>query len=254
MRDTPRPIDVLLALALLTRIPVPIEHAKADARMRCAIWAYPIVGALVWTIGGGILLCADFMALPYGFGAVLALMAMIMISGALHEDGLADSFDGLFGGHDKTRRLEIMKDSRIGAFGVLALVLCVLAQYGALNALPQDHRILPLMAVGATSRLPMVLGMYALPHARRDGLSVGVGRPSAITVLYATICSAVLSTSAIGVFGLSLMGIALLTALPIALIAKVKIDGQTGDILGAMAKCSELGAFVALFIFYFTTS
>ncbi|MEL6640743.1 MAG: adenosylcobinamide-GDP ribazoletransferase, partial [Pseudomonadota bacterium] len=113
--------DVPAALGLLTRLPIPVDAEKAQARGAAAAWAYPIVGLVL----GAILVCAAWglsaLGVPEEVTALLLIATAVVITGALHEDGLADSADGLWGGWDKTRRLEIMKDSSIGAYGVLAL-------------------------------------------------------------------------------------------------------------------------------------
>ncbi|MEM8578904.1 MAG: adenosylcobinamide-GDP ribazoletransferase, partial [Pseudomonadota bacterium] len=109
----------LLAALLLSRLPLPRVPDAAFAEGARAVWAYPVVGLLLGAFAAGI----GALAPTPVIGAGLALAAMAMMTGALHEDGLADTADGLWGGQSRARRLEIMKDSRIGAYGVLALIL-----------------------------------------------------------------------------------------------------------------------------------
>jgi hypothetical protein len=126
------PRDVLRALALLTRLPVP--GADGD-RTAASAWAWPFVGLIVGGLSGALAMAALLLGLPPPIAAGLALGAGIVITGALHEDGLADCADGFWGGHDAARRLEIMKDSRIGAYGVIAMILVIGLKWLALSAL-----------------------------------------------------------------------------------------------------------------------
>ena len=123
--------DIPAALGLLTRLPIPVDAGQATARGAKAAWAYPVVGlVLACLIGGPAWTISDFM--PPAILAALVLVALITLTGALHEDGLADTTDGLWGGWEPARRLEIMKDSQIGSYGVLALVFGVALIFGSI--------------------------------------------------------------------------------------------------------------------------
>lgn len=229
--------DLWSAFALLTRLPVP-DHAPRGA---AAAWAWPIVGAVLGGIAAGVVMLATFLGLPFGVTAAVALATTAILTGALHEDGLADTADGFFGGRDVERRLAIMKDSHIGSFGTLALILVTLARWSALAVLcASGGATVALIAVGALSRVPMVALMAALPNARGTGLSQSVGRPGRDIALVAIVIASVL--------GLLLAGwvtvwIALaLVALTLALgaLARAKIGGQTGDVLGASQQLAEV--------------
>lgn len=237
LRDTaPRMQDIPAAFALLTRLPVP-AHAPRGAE---AAWAWPIVGAVV----GGIGALAAGLALALGAGpgpaAALALIAQALVTGALHEDGLSDSADGLLGGRSREHRLEIMKDSRIGSFGALALVLVTLMRWSALAALCASGGFAPaLIAAGALSRVPMAAIMAALPHARSGGLSRLTGRPSGAVVALGAGLALALALVLTGWQALPAALVAAALCAGLALVARGAIGGQTGDILGASQQIAE---------------
>lgn len=233
-RDT-----LLSALALLTRLPLP-DHRPVGAE---GAWAWPLVGALLGAIAALIASILLWFSLPAGPVAAITLAALALLTGFLHEDGLADTADGLLGGRDKWRRLEIMKDSRIGSFGAVALLLVMLCSWSALTTVLMAGQQWPvLIAAAALSRAPMAVLMAALRPARMSGLSAGAGRPSTMVASAAV---------AIGLaFGILLLGTAALPALIAATVttfllasaAQRLIGGQTGDILGA----SQQLAFAAI--------
>jgi adenosylcobinamide-GDP ribazoletransferase len=179
--------------------------------------------------------------------AALVLAALALLTGGLHEDGLSDTADGLFGGWTKERRLEIMKDSRIGSYGMLALLLVTLARWSALTALLVfGGHWAALVATGALSRAPMALIMALLPNARGEGLSHSTGRPNAATALVGLILAAVIAFALTGWTALPLIFAALLAALAMAGIALRRIGGQTGDILGASQQLAEAACLAVL--------
>jgi adenosylcobinamide-GDP ribazoletransferase len=241
--DTTRPqaFDVLAALGLLTRLPITVDGVRATARGAAAAWAWPLAGALVGLIGGLAGAAALGLGLPAGLAAALTLATQALVTGAMHEDGLADSADGLWGGWDRARRLAIMKDSHIGTYGVLALVLSLIARWSALMALlPLPGALAILVAVGGLSRAPMAVLMAWLPNARDGGLSHSVGRPEAAT---AALASVVAFGLAFGLLGAVALPAALLIAgatLAFGAYARRRIGGQTGDILGAAQQLAEV--------------
>ncbi|MGQ0566355.1 MAG: adenosylcobinamide-GDP ribazoletransferase [Gemmobacter sp.] len=234
--------DILAAFGLLTRLPLP-PHRPAGAD---AAWAWPVVGLGVGAAAGTAGLLAEGWTTLVAAVVVLAVQAML--TGAMHEDGLADTADGLWGGWTRERRLDIMKDSHIGTFGVLALVLVTLARWSALVVLIGAGDVLwAVIAAGALSRAPMAVMAAALPHARRSGLSHGVGRPDAGTALLAMALALVIAVPAVG--SVATLQAALLAAVlctVLALVAQSKIGGQTGDILGAAQQLSEAAVLAAL--------
>lgn len=236
-------VDIPAAIGLLTRLPVRLDTDAAVARGARSAWAWPIVGLIPTALGA----LAGFAALGLGLPALWAAAAMlalqVTITGAMHEDGLADTADGLWGGTTRARRLEIMKDSRIGAYGVIALALSLGLRAASLAViLPAEGAFWALLAVGVVSRAPMVALMALLPNARTSGLSQSVGRVPRQTLLLALAC-AVLVPLILTPY--ALIALFFWTVLPIiclAAIARQKIGGQTGDILGASQQVAEIAA------------
>ena len=237
--------DIHAALALLTRLPL----GQAPMRGAQAAWAYPVVGALVGLIAGLAGALAHWFGLPAALAALAALAVQVIVTGAMHEDGLADSADGLWGGWTRARRLEIMKDSHIGAFGVIALTLSLCARWAALWLLFQlgtGAAMAALITAGAASRAAMPALMWALPHARAAGLSHGTGRPALHIVAAAAGIAAIIAAALVGG---SVFGVLLWTALAVcavAWIARAKIGGQTGDTLGALQQMTEIAILLSI--------
>ncbi|WP_421703614.1 adenosylcobinamide-GDP ribazoletransferase [Aliiroseovarius sp.] len=241
------PGDIPAALGLLTRLPITVDFARAQARGAQAAWAWPLAGALVGLIAGMVGLATWSLGVPPGFAAGLALVTQAMLTGAMHEDGLADTADGLWGGYTRERRLEIMKDSAIGAYGTIALVLSLLLRFAALSALfATGQAVLALIAAGALSRAAMGVLMSSLPNARGEGLSDSVGRPPRTTAALGLGLALTLSVLLSGPAAwLASTLAASLAAFALASIAKAKIGGQTGDILGATQQVTEIAALAA---------
>ena len=228
--------DIATAFSLLTRLPVPVDHARAGARGAGAAWAFPLVGAALGLVAGALGWTLLSAGLSASMSAVFIIALQVSITGAMREDGLADMADGL-GGFTQERRLAIMKDSRIGAFGAIALVLALLARQAGISGIAAADLPLTLAALGAGSRALMVAVMAWLPNARASGLSARAGKPEAWPAL-AIGMVACLVTLGWGGFWV-LVGMTLGVAL-IALIAKSRFGGQTGDILGACQQTAEI--------------
>jgi adenosylcobinamide-GDP ribazoletransferase len=237
--------DVTTCIGFYTRIPVPAgdRRSLADAH-----WAAPVAGAVAGMVVGLSLWLALALSVPAAIAAALALAIGIALTGALHEDGLADVTDGFGGGQDRERKLEIMKDSRLGTYGALALMLSLLARWGALTALAAASPFVMLLVVVAAhtaSRALVPAFMLRVPPARSYGLSAGVGRPDPAPALVAL---------AIGMVALVICGLwfALIATLLLAVVflslerlATSQIGGQTGDVLGALQQAGEIAVLVA---------
>lgn len=241
-----QPIDIAAAFTLLTRIPLPVDHAKTGDRAARAAWAYPLVGAILGLIAGSIALGLAAMGVHSGMSAAAALGTLMLLTGALHEDGLSDCADGLGGGTTIQRRLEIMKDSRIGAYGAAALCAGLLARWSGYDAVITVDWLWAFVAVGAASRLPMVLVMYTMPLARPGGLAATVGLVTAPIAGIATVLTLVLCIASIGLLALPTIGIAVLACLPLCFLAWRRIEGYTGDILGGCQQIAEIAALATL--------
>jgi adenosylcobinamide-GDP ribazoletransferase len=238
----------LVAVRFLTRLPVPFLRTLDPPPLSQSMALFPVAGALIGGAVGAVLEIAAFARLPPLACAVAALGAGALITGALHEDGLSDMADGFGGGATREDRLDIMRDSRIGAYGALALVLVSLARaslFATLLALPRWTTIALLACAAAFSRALIVDFMWATRPARRDGLSVMAGRPGRNTTLAALalgglgagFASGYLLSPAIGLVSLVAGGTTLGF---VRWLAMRKIGGQTGDVIGAAQVLSEL--------------
>lgn len=236
--------DLAVALSLLTRLPVHLP-AAAYARGAASAWCWPLVGLMLAGLASCVAVTCQAIGLPKEITVLVALLTLVILTGAMHEDGLADMADGFWGGHDRARRLDIMRDSRIGAYGVIALVLGLGLRAMALVSLG-IFMIPAIMAAAALSRAAMVVTMATLPHARTDGLSHATGRPAAI--IAATACAIALFATILltGKAALpAILAVAIMTAATMR-IAHGKIGGQTGDVLGATQQITEITALIAL--------
>ena len=223
------------AIGLLTRLPF-----GGVGRGAASSWAWPVVGAGVGAMAAAVGVAAVAVGVAPGAAAALALAVQAMLTGGLHEDGLSDTFDGLMGGRDAARRLEIMRDSRIGSFGALALVLVVLMRWSALVVLlAAPGAVWAVVAAAALSRAVMPVIMAAVPPARLDGLSRMVGRPGPVRVILAVLVAVALAVPAAGWGLASILGALAFGMTALALWARARIGGQTGDILGAAQQLAE---------------
>ena len=239
--------DFPLALALLTRLPVHVHSFERGAK---AAWAYPLVGLLTGGLAGLAGLAGLWAGLAAPLSALISLFILTITTGAMHEDGLADTADGLWGGWDRDRRLEIMKDSHIGTYGVIALLLSFSARWAAIWAVFEigpATALTALLVAPMLSRATMPALMASLPHARDHGLSHSTGRPTAATAALGVAIAGVLAGFLLGwgVFG-ALVWSALMTV-ALDRIARAKVGGQTGDILGATQQITEIAL-----LFYLT--
>jgi adenosylcobinamide-GDP ribazoletransferase len=239
--------DIPAAAGLLTRVPVQVNTDLATKRGPLAAWAYPVIGVKIAIAMIVLGLLATWFGIAAPISAGLILATSVILTGAMHEDGLADSADGLWGGWDKAKRLDIMKDSRTGAYGVLAIVLSMIIRWAALTAILQtDHWIAAIIATAMLSRAAMVALMTGLPNARDGGLSQSVGRPKPVTAWLAIGVATAGCFIALGLTAGSLLIVAGVTTSLWAGIAHRKIGGQTGDILGATQQLTEIALLITL--------
>jgi adenosylcobinamide-GDP ribazoletransferase len=241
--------ELLAALTFLTRLPFHrlADEGSAPAELGAASWAFPLAGIVVGLCGGIAYGLAGELGLPLLAAAVIAIGATILSTGGLHEDGLADSADGL-GGHDREGKLAIMRDSRIGAYGVLALVLSVVLRAAALEHIAGFWGVLgALMAAHALARGFLPAALRFLDPARDDGLGASAGRPASRAVLWS--CGVAIAAAGLcaGVRpGLAATIAAALVMAGMAWFAERQIGGQTGDILGALEQGGEVAALLAI--------
>lgn len=241
--------DVAACLGFYTRLPLPAFEMPAHG-FAAAQWAAPLAGLVVGAICSAVLIGAAMLGLPATIAATLALAAGTLVTGGLHEDGLADVADGFGGGSTREKKLAIMKDSRIGSYGVAALILSFLMRWTALSSLGLVAVPALLMAHTASRALMPAL-MRLSPPARENGLSAGAGRPETATVLVALAIGGVLLFISGPGFVLVTAPLLFLALFFIKRLAEKQIGGQTGDVLGALQQLAEtivLIAAVAYFI------
>ncbi len=235
------------AIGFLTRLPVSHALELPGERLAAAVWAFPLAGLLVGGLAATLLLLLDAVGAPPLAAIVLALAFATWFTRALHEDGLADFADGI-GGPDRARRLEIMRDSRIGAFGVLALLIVFALRLVTLAELPgAEARAVALVVAAVLARAAMVPLMHALPAARSDGLAHHAGRPTAGATGLSLAIAVALALLALS-WEFVLAGV---VAMAIAVgavhrLARSRLGGRTGDVLGAAQQTSEAAFLLAL--------
>lgn len=243
---------LVLALVWLTRLPLSRLLPASHPPLGTALWAFPLAGAVVGGAGAGVLLLAFWVGLPPVIGALVAVAAQVLLTGGLHEDGLADFADGM-GGTTRADRFVIMRDSRIGSYGAMSLGLVMALRVGALAVMPPMLAALAMLVAGSMSRAGIVAALAILPPARPDGLGRAAGRAGLPAV--------------VGAYGLTLLlcaGIAMLppwpgqSALALAIIACLvaqgyvahraarRLGGQTGDVLGAAQQVGECVTLAAI--------
>jgi adenosylcobinamide-GDP ribazoletransferase len=230
--------DVRLALMVLTRCPVGRAPLLPGATLARAVWAYPLAGALIGAVSGGAFIGAVSAKLPVSVSVVLALIVNVLLSGALHEDGLADFCDGMGGGRDRDGKLAIMRDSRIGTYGAVALILSFLLRWSALAALA--GQIVPVwIAAGALSRGAIVIPLFFLPPARSDGLGAQAASPPLWSALAAGVIALTIAILLLHMRALPMIAVVLVCALLVTAMAGKYLRGHTGDVLGAAALTAE---------------
>lgn len=240
--------ELLAALTFLTRLRLNrLASEGAAADLGAASWAFSVAGILVGLIGGIAYGIASGLDLPLLAAALIAIGATILATGGLHEDGLADSADGL-GGRDREEKLSIMRDSRTGAYGVLALILSVALRAGALERIGGFWGVLgALIAAHALARGFLPVALRFLDPAREDGLGAAAGRPAARAVLWSCGIGVAVAGLCAGVRpGLAAAIVAAAVMAGMAWLAERQIGGQTGDILGALEQGGEISALLAI--------
>jgi adenosylcobinamide-GDP ribazoletransferase len=238
--------DCKAALAFLTRLPVRRQPDWQKRDLAASVPLFPAVGALIGLAGALAYALALTLGLPRLPAAALALAATVSLTGALHEDGLADVADGFGGGRTREDKLRIMRDPRIGSYGALAIGLALLARGGAIAALAGPWPVAAaLIAAGAVSRAALPAVMVGLPQARADGLAAQAGRPHPLRAAAAILIAALITIALLGETALVTLVAGALGALLVALLARRQIGGYTGDVLGAVQQLTEIAVLFA---------
>jgi adenosylcobinamide-GDP ribazoletransferase len=230
------------AIQFLTVMPVGRGDAPPASRLGRAY--FPLVGALIG-LAAGVIYALAAALLGRLFAAAAAVATAALLSGGLHLDGLADAADGLLGGGTAERQLEIMRDPRVGSFGVIALVLVLVGDISLLSTMSPGRAMAGLLVAGAISRLAVLAVIVSIPYARSEGLGVAVagGHRARDLVVGASVtvmvCLIDPRRSAVAV------ALSMVAALLVIGLAQRRIGGATGDVYGACSELCQLAVLVA---------
>lgn len=254
--DAPFLRDLSFCLRFYTRLPIPALGGETDPhgtengfeRLTRAVRVLPLAGVLIGGFGAAVLLLTSWIGFGPWLAGPLSILALILATGGLHEDGLADCADGFAGGFSVARKLEIMRDSRLGTYGVLALILALWLRIAGLATIGEGSLVLAafvLVAAAALSRTMALLPLSILPPARADGAGFNAGRPSPVIVIQAFGLAAAVGLLPLAA-GASLLrvlfalAIALAAAYGLTRLAYTQIRGHTGDVAGAVQQIVEI--------------
>ncbi|MBP7332987.1 MAG: adenosylcobinamide-GDP ribazoletransferase [Firmicutes bacterium] len=231
--------SILFALQHLTRLPLPyVSFDEASCGRATAF--FPLAGVLIGAIMAAMVWAAGWY-LPVQLQASLLIVLMVVLTGGIHLDGFMDSIDGLFSGRRREKKLEIMRDSRVGAFGVIGAICLLLFKFSLLVGIPAYMLVKLLVVVPAISRWNMTLTIFVFPYARQEGLGAiykkycGVGE-----LLMATVLTGAAAGIVLGVYGALLMLMGGLIACLVGKRVSAELGGLTGDIYGLINELSEV--------------
>ncbi len=248
--------DLVMALRFFSRLPTGDRDHEAPELNRIAL-ALPFASVVIGFLPALLVMAASWLGIPSYFAAALGVAAMLVATGAMADDAIADAADGLFGGTTVERRLEIMKDSRHGTYGVAALTLYIILRVTALGALAAIN---PLAAGGVwlaatvVARSGSLWLTLELPAARTGGASASVGRLTrrsfGIGAVFAALITFVLAAPFTSIFGVVLaLAASAGVALGWSIVCRKLIGGQTGDLIGALHALIEIAVLTILLIF-----
>ena len=236
------------ALKFLTIFPLPRRWAKATEYFGQSLSYFPLVGLVL----GGILFGLDYglsFILPASVTSALLIIALVIMTGAHHLDGLMDSFDGVVSGKSRERRLEIMADSRVGAFGIIAAILMLLLKYAAITSLSDTIMMSALLLMPTLSRWIMVTAIFGFPYAKKTGMGLAFKQGATWQRLtIATVIALIASVLLLGWWGLALMAALWLITFGIASYFRSHLGGLTGDVYGALNELSEVLVLILIII------
>jgi adenosylcobinamide-GDP ribazoletransferase len=238
--------EILAAAIFLTRLPVPFDGRIGRGLFSRSMGWFPLIGAGLG-LGAGVVygLLGGFGLTPL-LAAALTIGLLIAVTGALHEDGLADTADSL-GADNRERRLEIMRDSRIGSYGTLALIASVLVRVAAVAALPTTWgAIKALVVAGAVSRAALVAVSHWLPPARRDGLAASLAEPARGATILALGLALGLALLLLRTKIILVVLVAAAVTVVMMRLARIHVGGHTGDVLGATQQAVEIAVLVMM--------
>jgi len=243
----------LFALSHLSRLPVPAVPFREESLGRSTAF-FPLVGllfglilAVFWWLAGWLF--------PSQVIAAMIVVGLVVLTGGIHLDGFMDSVDGLFSGRPRERKLEIMRDSRVGAFGVLAVVCLFLLKFTLLLGLSANVLFEMLLLVPVLSRWGMTFAIFTFPYARPEGLgklhTIYTGKKE---LLLATFTAAVVAGFTLGPAGLWLMALSGALTLLLGKAVTVELGGLTGDVYGAINEMLEVVLLLASYVFFRVSS
>jgi adenosylcobinamide-GDP ribazoletransferase len=239
--------DVRLAIGLLTRLPVSQPDGELPRGLARAQRAFPLVGAVIGLFVGLVDRIMLGLGIPALAAAALALGAGAALTGAMHEDGLADVGDGFGGGRDRAAKLAIMRDSRLGTYGVLVLLVSFAAKLSALASLPLAAIMPGLVVAHTLARAAIPVLAANMPFARDDGLGPSAGRPETASVVTAVILAVVIAWLCLPAkTALLAIAVTIAGAAAMAVLAWRQIGGVTGDVFGAAEQVAETAVLLML--------
>lgn len=235
---------LILSLQFFSRIPINVDIEFQEKNIGYSIFFMPLVGALI----GGIGVIIYNVFYPYNglVATFLTLFTTIVLTGGLHLDGLSDTLDGFMSGSDRERTIEIMKDSRIGAFGVMSIVLLILSKFTFIYAMPRSF--LPIILSFANSRLVVSRLIAYKRNAKEDGLGELFRRSSPRKLVNISTLIYVVILVLINIKYLIPLFMAYLLGEYVSFISYKKIDGLTGDVYGAIIELGDLISLLGFFI------
>jgi adenosylcobinamide-GDP ribazoletransferase len=251
--------DLVHSVGFLSRLPMPARFfAGHDGSLARTVRAFPLAGSLIVLPAAALYGLLAALGLEPMVTSLVALVLLTLITGALHEDGLSDTADGIGGGRDRDKALAIMRDSRIGSYGACALILSYTIRAASIAAIGTAAgpwtAVAGLLAIAAISRAAMVWHWSALPPARRDGVAVSVGGPEAASMRFALASAAVIGLLLLWPLAGFAAALATIAAVGLATglftrYISARIGGHTGDTIGAAQQCADMAALVALALF-----
>ncbi len=239
----------LFCIVFFTRIQIPIRINFDGINLGNCTWVYPLIGALVGGVVAGVFYIGIIVGLHPAAAAWLAIFMQIWLTGGLHEDGLADTADGMAFGRNATQKLDIMRDSRIGSYGVLALIAVIglrASLIGQLEAIYTNCSIIICAAI--LSRISIGVLMFTTHRARAEGMASLAGAPSAINLVMSIaiglgICAFLLPFYVVAAGFFTMIAVSSY----VRYIAKQQFNGITGDVLGCNQQISEVFVMIALY-------
>lgn len=239
-----------LALQFLTRLPLPGANTCSAQHIAASVRYYPLVGALIGGLCAAVFWLADLW-LPGLLAVLLSVAAGLAATGALHEDGLADTFDGIGASADRNRVLQVMRDSRMGTYGAVALVMALALKTAALASMAPIAVCLALVAGHGLSRLSSIVVMQTSTYVRETGAATPLAKPIGLLGWFITLVTGIVL--AVGLLWLlspvtAIIALAGLVAghVLMRLCFERKLGGYTGDTLGAVQQASEIGLYLGV--------